>query len=128
MLRTCDSCGQNLVRPGERDMFFVVRLQITKGVSWGPDQTAARERMVQESRRSGMNSLANALDACEPADIVGDRIQSLTTRADLRICAECVEHGPTSFRADGGKAGIDVLALVRASEVGGPRVSPPETA
>jgi hypothetical protein len=109
-------------------MFFAVRVQITKGTTWRPDQAAAAGRMVQEARRSGMNALANALDAVEPAEIIGDRLPSHVTHADLRICADCVLKGPTIIRADGSPGGIDLLGLVRSTEIGGPRVPTPEKA
>lgn len=129
MIRSCDSCGQPVGgKTAGGDMFFVVRVQIMKGTTWRPDQAAAAGRMVQEARRSGMNALANALDAVEPADIIGDRVPSQVTHADLRVCADCVLKGPTVIRPDGNPGGIDLLGLVRSTEVGGPRVPTPETA
>ena len=124
-LKTCDSCGGVLAAASGRDVFWVVKVQIMKGVAWGPEERARAERAVQAA---GGGALGKALADVEPAEIPGLRIPSLVTNADLRICAKCIEHGPTAVQVDGGTAGIDILALVRASEVGGPRVPTPETA
>lgn len=117
-LRTCDSCGGQLAHGSGGDVFFVVRLQITKGAAWGPVQTAAADRMAKEARRSGMKALADALDAGEPAEIIGDTAPKLVRHADLRICGKCIEQGGPFMRPDGPESGIDLLELVRASEMG----------
>ena len=121
-MKRCDSCGQDLDPGGGGDVFFVVRVAITKGRAWDRIERAKAADLAAECRRLRLLSLADALADVEPAEIPGLRIPSLVTNADLRVCAKCVELGPTSIRADGGKTGIDVLDLVRASEIGGPRV------
>lgn len=126
--RTCDSCGGRLAIPGGGDVFFVVRLQITKGTSWGPAQEAAGERMAAEARRMGMKALADSLEAGEPATIVGDKAPALVTHADLRICSPCVERGATAIKRDGEPGGLDLLNLIRAVELGDRVVSSPEAA
>lgn len=127
-VRTCDSCGGRLAAPGGGDVFFVVRLQITKGTAWGPVQEAAGERMAAEARRMGMKGLADALDRGEPATIVGDLAPSLITHADLRVCSSCVERGATAVRADGEPGGLDLLALIRGAELGDLVVPTPQAA
>lgn len=123
--RSCDSCGGRLAIPGGGDVFFVVRLQITKGTSWGPEQAKAGDRMAQEARRMGMKALADALDDGEPATIVGDKAPGLITHADLRICSGCVERGATIIKPDGTPGGIDLPGLIRAAELGGAGVPSP---
>ncbi len=124
-LKACDSCGGPLATASGRDVFWVVKVQIMKATAWGPVERARAERIVD---MEGNTALGKALADVEPAEIPGRLIPSLVTNADLRICAKCVEHGPTAVQVDGGEAGIDILALVRASEIGGSRVPTPETA
>jgi len=112
-LRRCDSCARTIGLKGG-EIFFAVRLSITKGTTWGPAQVQAAERMAGEARRFGMKALVDALDAGEPADIVGDTAPVLCHHADVRICAECITTGALGV-------GVDVIDLIRASEGTGER-------
>lgn len=125
-LKTCDSCGGVLATDHGRDVFWVVKVQIMKAAAWGPVERARADRIVA---LEGSSALGKALADVEPAEIPGLRIPSLVTHADLRICANCVLTDWTSVTLVGGKpGGVNVIDLIRASEIGGPRVPTPETA
>ncbi len=89
-------------------MFFVARIQITKAHAWTPGERYAGADFAQKTRDLGLKRLADALDASEPAVIVGDRVPSLMAHADVRMCAACVEAGRP----------LDLTAMIKAVELG----------
>lgn len=127
ILRTCDSCGHPLTSPTGQDVFFVVRVQVSKAVAWGPGERDRARLTAEAARRNGDLRMAAALEALEPATFPADRVPSLEAHADLRVCAECVQRGPTAVKVDGTASGIDLLSIIRAVELGERRVAPSET-
>lgn len=112
-MRTCDSCGGELTRETGRDVFFVVRLQITKATAWTADERRRAADLVTNVRKLGDARLADELAKIEPAEIIGDKAPNLMTHADLRICPDCVQQGRT----------LNLIDLIRATEFPGtPRV------
>jgi len=124
-LKSCDSCGGALVDSrGGSDVFFVVRLAITKATAWTPDEQARAEQILKLEGAS--SRLGKTLAEMEPAEIVGDRVPSLMKHADLRICAYCVQGRPNPSAAF--VPGINLIDIIRATEIGADRVPTPKTA
>jgi hypothetical protein len=123
-LKPCDSCGHDLTAEG-RDLFFVARVQIQKATAWTKGEV---DRANALAKLEGNTALGRALSDAEPATFIGDRVPALVTHVDLRVCSLCVQHGATAIKSQGGAGGIDLLDLIRASEIGGPRVPSPEKA
>lgn len=124
-LKPCDSCGGPLAIQKGQDVYFVVRVQISKATAWGVEDRAAAEKMIADARRLGLKRLADAASRIEPGEIIGDRVPALMTHADLRICARCVEKAALK---DPDAGGIDLLGMVRASEFGSRDVPSSKTA
>lgn len=107
-LKTCDSCGGSLTANGQ-DMFWAVQIQIRKGIAWTMLERDRAERLARQIRIGGDVALATAMADAEPASFPGDKVPSLITHADLRICFTCVLTNG---------AAVNLIDLIRASERG----------
>lgn len=117
-LKPCDSCGGALTEgKGDGDVFFVARIQITKGTPWSQAERDALDRVLKNEGTT--SRLGKALATVEPAEIIGDLVPAFVTHADLRICSRCVESGVSR--------NVNLLEMIRAAELGGSGVSSPKT-